>query len=404
MKLWHGDGKQLDRKQNVHAALNLMVTGYMTLMLSGCQPTSLTRPELATRLEAELNAIINSNGLPGMTVAVALADGTVVGAAAGLADRELSTPMTTRSRMLAASIGKTYVAATILALDRDGMLDVDDHISKSLGNKTWFDALPNHETITIRHLLRHTSGLPDHVQEPAFAQRVARMLQAAEPVAPEKLVGFVLHKPALFAAGTGWSYTDTGYILLGLVAEQVSGQAYYKFIQSRFLTPLGLTHTAPSNRKNLPGLAAGYLADDNPFGLPPKTTDKRGVMVWNPAVEWTGGGLVSTSNDLAVWGKALFEGKALEEDYLNLLLESVATSSSDSSQGYGAGVFIQKKGRFGPTYGHRGSIPGYSSNLRYYPDKGVAIAFQINADIADTDIPVMAMFEERLASSVFSNK
>jgi D-alanyl-D-alanine carboxypeptidase len=215
---------------------------------------------------------------------------------------------------------------------------------------------------------------------------------------PEELVSFVLDTPPLFAAGKDWSYTDTGYLLLGLVIEKATGQSWYDEVDHRFLKPLNLFRTSPSNKVSLPELAAGYMSVDNPFGLPPKTTSDPGIMVWNPGVESSGGGFVSNSSDLAKWGKALYEGEAMQVEYLGDLLEAVPVGGDGSQVRYGAAVAIHTGGAFGPTYGHSGWIPGYCSSLRYYPDLGVAVAFQINTDtgIVDGSTQVMENMEKRL--------
>jgi D-alanyl-D-alanine carboxypeptidase len=183
-----------------------------------------------------------------------------------------------------------------------------------------------------------------------------------------------------FPAGQGWAYSDTGYVLAGMVIEQVTGHSYYAEIRKRFLKPLGLSETSPANRRDLDQMAQGYLAPDNPFGLPDRTLDEHHRLVWHPGVEWTGGGLVSTSRDLARWGAALFEGKAMSGDYLPQLLRSVPTDPKVKDARYGAGVAIRKSKRFGPVYGHAGWIPGYVSSFRYYGDSGATVAFQINTD------------------------
>ena len=108
-------------------------------------------------------------------------------------------------------------------------------------------------------------------------------------------------------------------------------------------------------------------------------------MRWNPAIEWTGGGLVSNSFDLARWAKLLFEGRALGGNYLDDLLHETPIDSDGRGVGYGAGVAIHKTGLIGPWYGHSGWIPGYTSSLRYYPDRKAAVAFQINTDIGIVD-------------------
>ncbi|WP_441000137.1 serine hydrolase domain-containing protein [Fodinibius sp. SL11] len=359
---------------------------------------------LTDTFQVTLDSMRESYGFPGATAAYKWTDGRIGVASTGFADVEAGTPMKPESRMLAASIGKTFVGATAVSLADEGVLDLDVPIVQWLGDRSWFTRLPNHDSITLRHLLTHRSGLPNHVYMEEFASEASRRWRRQNlPFPPDSLVQFVLDKTPLFNAGEGWSYTDTGFILIGLVIEKATGRDYYDIIEERFLDPLNLRLTNPSNTRNLPGLASGYAAE-NPFGFPQKTTTTEGRMVWHPGIEWTGGGLVSTSSDLARWGAYLFGGKALSGEALNLLLDSKPIDSSHPKVQYGMGVAIYQDGPYGRVYGHGGWIPGYSSSLRFYEDHSVAIAFQINTDIGiveDTSTVIQTL-ESRLAEVVLS--
>lgn len=353
----------------------------------------------AEAMQAVLDDIRERYDLPGLTAAYATVGGSSGTAAAGWADVEAGKRMTPDARMLAASIGKTFVAATAVALHHEGVLDLDAPIADRLGDRPWFPELPNHDVITLRHLLAHRAGVLDHVHTDAFAEAVARRWQEpGHSFPPDTLVSFVLGNAALFAPGDGWSYSDTGYVLAGLVIEEATGRDYYDLVTERFLAPLGLRHTKPSDRRELAGLAAGYSAD-NAFGWPAKSTGDDGALLWHPGIEWTGGGLVSTSSDLAAWGVALFGGTALPETARDMMLDAVPVDPAEPDVRYGLGVAVYRAGRFGPVYGHRGWIPGYVSSLRYYADHGVAVAFQINTDDAlETDSTfVVRELEMRLA-------
>lgn len=365
--------------------------------LAACenQPTA----NRTTHFQAEIDRIQEQFGFPGMTAAYVLSDGTNATASSGLADIEAQVPMTDNTRMLAASTGKSFVGALSIALASEGRLALDEPVSRWLGKYNWFERLPNHESMTLRHLLTHSAGLPDHVHMEAFEKAFANVWQASEnPFPPKRLVEFILDKKALFLAGQGWSYSDTGYILAGMIIEEVTGHPYYDEIRERFLNPLGLLDTSPANRRDLVSLAQGYLHADNPFMLPARTLDEKHHLHWHPGVEWTGGGLVSTSRDLAHWGAALFTGKALSGDNLSELFRSVAINSKDANVRYGAGVAIYTSDRFGPVYGHAGWIPGYISSFRHYPNSGITIAFQINTDkgVIDSDEDVLSLIEERM--------
>lgn len=355
---------------------------------------------LRDRLQAELDSLCHEYELPGATAACMLPDGTVVSVAAGMADIDLQIPMSPQSRMLAASIGKMFVGATVLALVQEGVLDLDTPVSEWLGDRSWFSRLPNHESVTLRHLLNHTSGIPNHVESEQFSAAFKqRWKETDNPFSPVELIGFILDQPALFRPGESWSYSDTGYLLVGLVIEEVTESDYYEIVTRRFLKPLNLDLTGPSDRLELQGLATGYTTTENPFGLPAKTTVQPGIMAWNPSLEWTGGGLVSNPADLVRWGRALFEGSAIKGNYLDDLLKSVPIHKDNPETRYGIAVAIRRDGPFGPSYGHGGWIPGYCSSLRYYPDAGVAVAFQVNTDIGivDTNVPVTEQMESRLA-------
>jgi D-alanyl-D-alanine carboxypeptidase len=390
----------------ISVTLALILLGNSAYVMQGeALPDATNESDCTAEFQSALDAFQKKYGFPGATAAYVLKDGTTGVAATGFADVETGMPMTVTSRMLAASIGKSFVGATAVALSQEGVLDLDAPLSHWLGDRPWFGRLPNHDKITIRHLLTHSSGLPDHVYLENFTNEVSRKWREMQnPFTPEELIEFVLDQPPLFEPGEAWSYSDTGYILMGLVIEEVTGRSYYEEITKRFLKPLDLTLTSPSDRRYLPGLAAGYMAAKNAFGFPRKTIQADGLMVWHPGFEWTGGGLVSNSLDLAKWGALLFGGEAMSGDYLPELLQAVPISPENPNVHYGAGVGIYRSGPFGPVFGHGGWIPGYSSSLRYYPDHGVSIAFQINTDIGivDDTTPVVREMEERLAQIVIS--
>lgn len=378
------------------------------LIFSTCVVLATSLPALSTaqspanlskQIELTLEHFHELYAFPGATAAIILPDGSVATAATGLADREDFRAMTSATPMLAASIGKTFVAATILALEDEDLVSRGDLLSVHLGHYSWFESLPNAKTITIDHLLHHSTGLADHVHLPAFQHAWAELAATDRSIDPQALVAFVLDTPPLFQAGTSWAYSDTGYILLGLVIEKVTGKPWEQAVRERFIDPLGLTDTFASNRPDLPGLAVGYTAADNPFGMPERTADSAGRLLWNPAVESAGGGFASTSCDLARWGHRLFSGTALKAPYLDRLLAGVPMSADIPGTFYGAGVAIHTETARGWTWGHGGWIPGYVSSLRHYADHGVTVVFQINTDsgLLDDSSDLVSTLEAALA-------
>lgn len=373
----------------------------MAAGVAACR-SSKASTDIERELVEDTEAIIAAYDLPGMTVAVASRDG-IVAREAGYANRETRELMSPATTMLAASIGKTFVSATLLQFADEGRIDLDDLLEKWLGERDWFDRLPNSREITIRHLLQHRSGLPDHVHMEAFGYLWPDQV---DTMTPEALIALTFDSDPLFTPGTGWSYTDTGYLLLGLVIEEIAGRTYYEEVEARFIEPLGLSATGPSNQKALPNLARGYVSGGSSLGLPQWTTGDDGTMLWNPAIEWTGGGLYSTSSDLALWGRTFLSGGLVSAGGFQDATSGVAASESDATSLYGLGIAIRSHSAFGPVFGHRGWIPGYVSSLQYYPDHDTAIAFQINTDIGiiGMDRPVMLEIEEQLAGDFLSRK
>ena len=371
------------------------VLASVAVVLAAWWPSAVTaqqnaREALATRFQATLDSLWSAAQrtdeiFPGATAAYVLPDGEVYGFATGYSDVDRQIEMDSDMRMPSGSIGKMYVAATAISMALDGTLDLDDPVSKWIGDEPWFERLPNGPDLTIRHLLTHAGGLIDHAfDSEEFAAAVREMIARGDPdatLAPRQLVEFALDREPLFPAGLGYNYTDTGYIVVGLVLEAASGASYYDELRRRVLAPLDLAMTVPQDRRRVPRLAQGYAAASaEPFGLPLETLGPDGRMAFNPAIEWTGGGLYSNPQSLVKWAKLLFEGEAFDGDYLGDLLESAVRGASPiPSSVYSLGVTITQT-PLGIAYGHSGFFPGYNSGLLYFPADGVAIALQINTD------------------------
>jgi D-alanyl-D-alanine carboxypeptidase len=296
--------------------------------------------------------------------------------------------------MLAGSIGKTFVAATAIALAREGALDLDDRLIDWLGGEDWYPRLPNGASVTLRQLLTHSSGLVDHVYLDGFRAAMDRQRgDAAVSLEPRDLIAFTLETEPLFEAGEGYAYTDTGYLLIGLVLERAAKRSYYDQVRERFLDRFELARTSPSDRARLPGLAAGYVETRNRFGLPVRITAEDGSLRYNPATEWTGGGLVSNPQDLVRWARLLYDGRAIDGDYVRELLES-GYRGDDAKAVYGLGANTYQTA-YGIAYGHGGWIPGYNSAMRWFPAERFAIAIQINRSY-DNDL---AAIVDRMAAA-----
>lgn len=333
---------------------------------------------LEKALQVKLDELQREEGFPGVTLGVVLPDGKEIALASGLSDIELKRKMKPTDRIMMGSIGKTYVAAVALQLMAEKTFSLDDKIGLYLGKEKWFKGLPNANDITIRMLMNHSGGLPRYVFKKAFWDKF--LVAPDMEWKPEELLFYILGDKPLYPAGKGWGYSDTDYIVLGMIIEKVTGNTYYEELKRRVLEPFGLKDTVPQDRRRLPGLVPGYTGDRTPpFYLPGKTVVD-GEYVINPQFEWTGGGLVTTSLDLARYVKLLMEGKIVSKKYLELMKQPVneKTGQPDTT-GYGLGLEVGNSDN-GKTYGHRGTMPGYGSIMEYVSDYGFSIGFQINTD------------------------
>ena len=332
--------------------------------------------QLKSRLQQQLDAWRGEAKFPGATFGVVLADGTTFGLATGLSDVAANKPMTVNDRLLQGSVGKTYVAAVAMQLIKEGKFSLDDKIEKYLGREPWFTRLPNARDITVRNLMNHTSGLVRYELNPKF---LADLTKAPAKVwTPEEEIAYLFDTKAAFEAGKGWDYSDTNYIVLGMIIERVTKARYYDLVKQRVLKPLKLNDTVPSDTRRIPGLAQGYAGPQNPFGGSDAMI-VNGEFTINPQFEWTGGGMASTTIDLARWAKLLYEGKAFAPSMLNEMLNGVPARLGPETK-YGLGVIIRPT-KLGVAYGHSGFFPGYLTEMLYFPEHKFALALQVNTSV-----------------------
>jgi D-alanyl-D-alanine carboxypeptidase len=365
------------------------------MTLAGCTGLR-TRDEtvLLSQLQQELDAAREREHLPGLTAAVLLHDGSLLSLASGLADTLTGGRMPIGAVMPAGSVGKEFVAAVALALAREHRIDLDVTIDRWFRDAPWFERVPNAHAMTLRMLLMHRAGVPDHRQSAGFLEEIAARF-AERPydpdfrIPPQTLVSYVFDTPPLFAPGQGYSYSETGYILAGLALERGCRCNYYQELERLFLQPLHLEHTHPATVRNVAGLVQGHIGTVLP-AFPPLTMCD-GQMLFSPATEWTGGGLFSNVDDLVRWSSALYEGHAMPGAYVEELLRGdLAIPSEPDSYGLGVRHMMTPLGR---AYGHGGEFPGYLSFVWYFPGRHVAVAVQTNTASANLGV----LYETALA-------
>lgn len=338
---------------------------------------SFGQDSLPQKLQAKLDDWHKNGKFAGATLGVCLADGKCFGLATGYSDSETKTPMKPSDLMLAGSVGKTFAAVLGLQLVKEGKINLDDKIERYLGKEVWFNRLPNAKDITVRQLMNHSSGLVRYEFNPKFIKDLN-----ANPDKiwkPEELIAYLFDTKANFEAGKDWDYSDTNYIVLGMIIEKVTGKKYYELANNRILKPLKFKRTFPQDRRILKGLIQGYAGEGNEFTGKDKVLEN-GKFVINPQFEWTGGGMVSNAEDLARWAKLMYEGKAFDASLVSEMLNGIPAKLGRDSK-YGLGVIIRKSQTGVLTYGHSGFFPGYLSEMMYFPEHKISVAIQVNSSV-----------------------
>jgi len=334
--------------------------------------------KLESQLQEKLDEFVKEKGFPGATLAIVMKDGTRIGLASGVEDTATKKKMTPQSLMFCGSTGKTFVSAVALHLVSKDKIKLDDLAKKHFSEDEWFMKLPNANSMTIRSLMNHTSGLPRYVFSEEF---IADLKEAPlKSRSPEDGLAYLHGLDPTHEVGKGWGYSDSNYLVLGLIIEKVTGKTFYDVAKELLLKPHELSHTIPSTQPKLPGLIQGHIGSANPFQLP-KMTVKNETYCLNPEFEWCGGGFVTNSVDLAAWMHALHSGKVLDKEVYKELIQPVDfRSGRPAKAGYGLGSFVWQTRNDGLYYGHAGLMPGYLTQIEYSANHGFAVALQTNTD------------------------
>ena len=355
-----------------------IATAAFAVTVTAQKPVQVTgTAALKRQFQEKLNEWHLAGKFPGATLGVVLADGESFGLAVGHSDRGKKTPLSFDDRMLAGSTGKTFAAATAFQLVSEGKLSLDDKVEKYLGSEPWFDRLPNSHQITIRQLMNHTSGLVRYEFKKEFTD-----LLTADPMkvwTPEERLAYLFDEKPPFEAGKGWDYSDTNYIVLGMIIERVTRKPFYDEARRRLIRPLKLSNPIAQEGPVMKGVIQGYAGEGNPFGGKDAMIEN-GRFVVNPQLEWTGGGWASTSLDLARWAKMYFEGKAFSSTLLPQVLDGVPAPMLGKDAKYGLCVIIRNTAA-GISYGHSGFFPGYLTDMMYFPDGKFAVSVQVNTSV-----------------------
>ncbi|MGG3495624.1 serine hydrolase domain-containing protein [Peribacillus simplex] len=348
------------RKQITFASLALLLAGSSLLYTS---PTSIAKVEptqnvsspLQTSTQRGHNSVKQAMrdtlqlGFPGI-LAKTSEGGKTWGYAAGVANLSTKKPMKTDFRFRIGSVTKTFTATVVLQLAGENRLSLDDSIEKWLPGVIQGNGY-NDKQITIRQILNHTSGIAEYSRS-----KDADFMDTKKSYTAEELVKMGISLPPDFDPGKGWSYSNTGYVLLGILIEKVTGNSYAEEIENRIIEPLELSDTfLPGNSSVIPGTkhARGYSQPD-------EASEIKDVTYYNPSAASSAGDMISTADDLNKFFSSLLNGKLLKEQQLKQMLTTVSTGR-DGIDGYGLGIYETKLPNGVSIWGHTGGILGFST-------------------------------------------
>jgi len=321
-----------------------------------------------TQIEKQLDELFARQfkaSAPGCAVLVAQKGVVIYKKAFGSAQLELNVPMQPDMVFKIASITKQFTAVAILQLVEQGKIGLQDSLQKYIP-----DFPSKGHTITIEHLLTHTSGIRDYMQIDYRGTNMERW-----DYTPKQLIDSFKHYALAFEPGTKYSYSNSGYYLLGYIIEKVSGKPYQLYIQDNLLKPLGLNHSFfDTDGKIIPNRVNGYRQ----AGAAYVNAD-----FWSPSLAYAAGGLLANTEDLFHWFRGLLTYKILKKELLEKAFTPF-TLKDGSPLTYGYGWYILQTGNI-KFIEHSGKMNGFTSNAVYFPEQDVYIAILFNCEDAAKD-------------------
>ncbi|MEO5494706.1 MAG: serine hydrolase domain-containing protein [Sphingomonas sp.] len=324
-------------------------------------------PVLAQDLTAAETSKVNNivtdalakSGVPSASIAIVRGGRIVFAKAYGKQSETIKTPTADRPYQIA-SISKQFTAAAMLLLEDEGKLSLDDTVAK------WLPGITGGDKITLRQLLSHTSGLQDYwPQDYSFALM-------AKPTTPQGIVDRWAKKPLDFAPGTAWQYSNTGYVVAGMIAEKAAAKPLLAYLQEKIFKPLGMKAIDQD-------LAIGkkYPQGYQRFALGPVRVEKPAARGWLFAA----GELSMSASDLAKWDIARMNRTLLPADDWQVQETTVKlTDGKDTGYGLGVTTGTSDGRRF---VEHSGEAVGFLSENVVYPDDKAAVVVFVNADFSD---------------------
>lgn len=317
----------------------------------------------ANELPSELLKWQNTNKIPAMAISINNGDETY-SAYNGVIMQGSKKKITANNYFQIGSISKTFIAASILNLEQNGKLNIDDPVGKYIKN------YPRWNKITLRQLMNMSSGIYNYTD--AFPIMGLSQAQQQKVYKPEELLTMAYKHPENFKAGGSWGYSNTNYVLLGVIIEQITQQDLSIALAEQFFEPLELRHTeyvgTGYSNNILKNMVHGYR-------------DNKDITNLNLSSYAAAGAIISNSNDISKWFKLLMSGQVLAKQQQQELMSTIAIGNhppKPAKAQFGLGVYEYDSPTYGKLWWYQGVTEGYISFVGYLPNK--EISFTILTD------------------------
>jgi D-alanyl-D-alanine carboxypeptidase len=355
------------------------LTGTATAQAGDRTPHDARDPHAQTR--AAVDALVHKDGVPGVVARAEGPNGSRPWSdTAGVGNLATGKKRDAQDRFRIGSLTKTFTATVVLQLEAEGRLSLDDRVEKWLPGVVRGHGHDGRK-VTLRQLLQHTSGIFNYTSDPKFvAERmgIGFLEHRYDSLPVRQLVEVAMGHAPDFEPGAKWEYSNTNYLLAGMVVEKVTGRSYESEIGRRILRPLALRATSvPHDETRLPqpsSRAYSKLSRD------PAATKTYDVTELNPTLAGAAGGMVSSTADLNRFYRALLTGKLLPAQQLKEMKATVPVSDQAPAYGYGLGLLSQKLSCGKVIWGHTGGIHGSSTQAGTTVDGRQSLALHLNGD------------------------
>jgi CubicO group peptidase (beta-lactamase class C family) len=345
----------------------------------------------ASKTDTIVEQSMKQHNIPGLSLSIAFPGGKSATRSYGMADLERQVPVKEGSVFAIGSVTKVFTAISVMILQEDGKLSVDDPLSK------YFPDYPRGNEITIKNLLQHTSGIKEFAESDPYKSNEMKYYS------PLELVSIFEHQPLDFDPGTKSQYSNSGFVLLGLIVEKASGMPFEQFLARRITGPLGMTHTIMGSNSRLVAnrvlgyaVSSGTLVNADPVDF---------------ATPYATGGILSTTADLAKFakvfrGEAVLSSKSIAEMTAPVRLKdgSVFAQGKDRLMSYGYGLELAQSGEQWDAT-KAGVINGFGAFFIYAKKSDLLVAVTSNLDESTKDITacvidVLKVFEGKAGAQV----